>query len=467
MPPALASLLTAAFISFLFFLETRKQTEVNSALWLPVLWMIITGSRFPTQWLNLGARGADADGGVLDVIYFLTLIILGGRVLIARKIEISKLIANNHWIAAFFIFGFLSIAWSDFPFVAFKRYIKVLGHPIMALIILTDADPKAALRIVMKRSAYLLMPLSVLFIKYYPEYGRGFDSWTGEAFNNGVMLNKNELGYSCMLFGIFFFWNILTAKYIEDPKIRRYEILISAVFLYMICWLLSMAHSSTSLVSFLVGVSVIAVVGSKLVSKKYLGTYVITTVVVAVSLESAFDIREMIFDMLGEDSTLTDRTFVWADCLALVENPILGTGFESFWLGERLDILWAKWWWKPNQAHNGYIETYLNLGLIGVILLIGMIISAFRKSGRQSLTDLAMGRLRLGFLFAIVFYNYAEATFKAVHLVWTVFHIIAIEYPTPAVILTTLHAKGLSRNPAQSRYKKANIRKPNKPREIP
>jgi hypothetical protein len=36
----------------------------------------------------------------------------------------------------FFVYCFLAIFWSDFPFVAFKRWIKVLGQPIMALIVL-------------------------------------------------------------------------------------------------------------------------------------------------------------------------------------------------------------------------------------------------------------------------------------------------------------------------------------------
>lgn len=136
-------------------------------------------------------------------------------------------------------------------------------------------------------------------------------------------------------------------------------------------------------------------------------------------------------ELLGRDPTLTDRTEVWEDALALVSNPVLGMGFESFWLGQRLTILWSKWWWQPNQSHNGYIETYLNLGAVGVFLLFGILISTFRKISKQLIVEFNFSRLRLGFLFAIIFYNYTEAAFKAVHLVWTVFHIIAIDYSKP------------------------------------
>ena len=134
-------------------------------------------------------------------------------------------------------------------------------------------------------------------------------------------------------------------------------------------------------------------------------------------------------NLLGRDATLTDRTEVWHDALELQPDPIFGAGFESFWLGKRLDKLWEKWWWQPNQAHNGYIETYLNLGWVGIVLLAGMIIGTFGKISRALLTNFEFARLRLGFLFVILAYNFTEATFKGVHLVWTVFYLIAIDYP--------------------------------------
>jgi O-antigen ligase len=90
--------------------------------------------------------------------------------------------------------------------------------------------------------------------------------------------------------------------------------------------------------------------------------------------------------------------------------------------------MWAKWWWHPIQAHNGYIETYLNLGWIGLLILVGVLFATFRKSRRELLQNLEFGRFRLGVLFAIIVYNYTEAAFKNIHLVWTLFHLIAIDY---------------------------------------
>ena len=430
MPSSIAALLTAIFIVGLFLRE-RTRGEGQPALWVPVLWIAITGSKFVSQWLSLSATGGKSanltEGSPLDAFYFGALIVAGVWILAKRRVRVASIVRRNRWLFAFFLYSFLSILWSDFPDIALKRFIKALGHPIIALIILSDESPTKALQIVAKRCAYLLVPLSILFIKYFPEYGRGFDDWTGFAYNNGVMNNKNELGYVCMLLGIFFVWNLLVA-YGSSPKYRVEDCIVSAVFLAMIGWLLYMANSSTSVATTAIGVATLTLVRSPLMDRRRVGAYTVVGVVLLVFAEWSFGLYEQAITLLGRDPTLTDRTELWADTVALVTNPIVGAGFESFWLGSRLDVLWAKWWWRPNQAHSGYIETYLNLGVLGVILLIGVIVVTFRKITRQLRTNLDFASLRLGLLFAILFYNYSEAALKGVHLVWTFFYIIALDY---------------------------------------
>jgi len=386
------------------------------------------------------------EGSPIDAVVFLVLIAAGISILAKRHVNVGVIARNNRWLALFFVYCFVAIIWSDFPLVAFKRWIKILGHPIMALIVLTETNPQAAFRCLVKRAAYVLVPFSILFIKYYPEYGRGFSQWTGQGFNQGVTLNKNELGYVCMLLGLGFFWNLLQARKIENRRVRRQELLLSAGFLFMIWWLLSRAGSATSLACVVIGAGTMLLLGFRWVSKKYIGWYVVTGVLVFGAAETLLGVYANVVEMLGRDPTLTDRTEVWADALKLVSSPILGAGFESFWLGERLKALGTKWWWQPTQAHNGYIETYLNLGVIGVLILAGLIISTFGKIRLELLRNFEFGRLRMAFFFVILAYNFTEATFKGVHLVWTVFTLIAMDYPS-----TGGHLKAKFSKPAQER----------------
>jgi exopolysaccharide production protein ExoQ len=433
MSSRLALLLTLAFIFFLYRRDSKEENNVSGALWIPLVWFLITGSQFVSQWLSLlgvpmGATSPE-DGSPIDRVIFFSLILAGLYVLYRRRVTISEFARNNVWLTLFLVYCFLAILWSDFQFVAFKRWIKILGHPIMALVVLTDPDPIEAVRRLIKRAAFVLVPMSILFIKYFPEYGRGFDLWTGEAFNKGVTLNKNELGYSCLIFGLFFFWNALNAFKIEDRKRKRSELLLSVGFFALVWWLLSRASSATSLASMVVGMAAITVVALPFINKRHMGSYLVAGVLLFVAAEMTFGIYAKVIALLGRNPTLTDRTDVWEVALQLQPDALFGAGFESFWMGERLEKLWSKYWWKPNQAHSGYIETYLNLGYVGVFILAALFIATLRKIRLDLLYRPDFGRLRLGFLFAILVYNYTEATFKGVHLLWTVFYLIAIDYP--------------------------------------
>jgi exopolysaccharide production protein ExoQ len=433
MPPALALCLTLGFIVFLFRRESKEKTNVSVALWIPLAWFLITGSRFFSQWLViLGVPLGDStmeDGSPIDALVFLALIVGGFRVLGRRRVTLAEFARNNHWLTIFLLYCFIAILWSDFPLVAFKRWIKILGHPIMALIVLTDPNPQEAVRRLFKRSAYVLIPLSILFIKYYPDIGRGFDPFAGIGYNRGVTTNKNELGYDCMIFGLFFFWNTLLALRIENRKSKINELLLSVGFLAMVLWLLRISSSATSLSCIVIGSFTILALGLKFVNKRFIGVYLVVGILAFAVAEPIFGIYTGVLNILGRDATLTDRTEVWHDALRLQPDPIFGAGFESFWLGDRLDKLWAKWWWRPTQAHNGYIETYLNLGFVGIALLAGLMLGTFRKISLDLLRRFQFARFRLGFLFAILIYNFTEATFKGVHIVWTVFYLIAIDYP--------------------------------------
>jgi exopolysaccharide production protein ExoQ len=83
----------------------------------------------------------------------------------------------------------------------------------------------------------------------------------------------------------------------------------------------------------------------------------------------------------------------------------------------------------PNEAHNGYLETYLTLGSIGVFLLVGLFVATFWKIRRELFRNFEWGRYRLGFLAAVILYNWTEAAFKTLSPLWFIFYLIATDYP--------------------------------------
>ena len=450
MPPPVATLLTLALIIFLFRRDIRQKPDVSGALWLPFIWLMIPFSRPLSAWLNifgLPVSGAVSmeEGSPLDAWFFFALIAAGSCVLVKRQVSVSEVVQNNGWLIVFFLYCFISIAWSDFPFVAFKRWIKILGHPIMALIILTEPNPDQAVKTLLKRCAYLVVPVSILFIKYYPKLGRAFDEW-GTPMNTGITQNKNALGSDGMILGFFFFWYLLQTWQTERSTQRRNELRLIAGFLIGILYLLRLAHSATPVTSLCVGVLVVLFVGSRLINKNFIGTYLLTALVLLAVAELTFGISSSYSEALGRGSGLSGRTRVWSALLEVHINPVLGTGFESFWLARwRLQHMEGLFYYSINEAHNGYLETYLNLGLIGVFLMIVLFVATFWKIRLELFRNFEWARFRLGFLAAVILYNLTEAAFRTVSAVWFIFFIIAMDYPR-SYLASAQSSVGLARS---------------------
>jgi O-antigen ligase len=90
---------------------------------------------------------------------------------------------------------------------------------------------------------------------------------------------------------------------------------------------------------------------------------------------------DLVFLMLGRDSTLTGRTDIWAAVVhAVLKHPILGYGYAAFWdslSGETLDV-WRRIGFVARGAHNDYLDLCLSYGLVGVLFFIYMFAQYFK-----------------------------------------------------------------------------------------
>jgi O-antigen ligase len=117
--------------------------------------------------------------------------------------------------------------------------------------------------------------------------------------------------------------------------------------------------------------------------------------------------------------------------LSLVQNPWVGTGFESFWLGPRLQTIWKLYWWHPNEAHNGYLEVFLNIGWVGLALLVVFLASTYWKLFIAWRNNTLIGGLGLAYFFAGIVFNFTEAAFFRMQApVWIFFVLAAVGAPT-------------------------------------
>jgi hypothetical protein len=119
----------------------------------------------------------------------------------------------------------------------------------MMLIILSEHEPIKAAQFVFKTCTYVLIPLSVLFIKYYPTLGRHYSDWTGAASYTGVTTNKNLLGLLLMVSGLFLVWRI-SARWRAGGMARKWsdDVGVPILLLCMVAWLFQITDSKTSLI---------------------------------------------------------------------------------------------------------------------------------------------------------------------------------------------------------------------------
>jgi exopolysaccharide production protein ExoQ len=438
MPAPLALSVCVLFIFWLLARDRKWQDRVSIALWIPVLWALIIGSRPISVWLDPGAQVEDIDmleGSPLDRYVFLLLIVAALVVLWRRQTSWRKITTNNRWLCVFFLYLGLSVLWSDYPFVSFKRWIKDLGNPMMVLVIFTENDPVAAAKAVMLRCAYILIPLSVLFIRYFPDLGRYYDHFTWQYAYSGVSTTKNGLGMTLLVSGFFLFCRWLELRDGESGAWHRTEAMIHLALLLMTGWLLLVAHCATALVCTVLAACII--VGLKFpgirVGVKWLGVYSVVIGCGLVLLYMTFGLGDSLVQFVGRDATLTGRTDIWQLVLKANINPVIGAGYYSFWLGGRDKVLSESnmYSFKLNEAHNGYLETYLNSGVLGLFLLIVMLLYACGNIRRKVVAGAEFGDLRLALFIVALAYNLTESAFNRLNLIWFVLLMVIMRYPRP------------------------------------
>lgn len=432
----MSSVATAAVgfgILALFAIYRDPKSRTSPSLWIPTVWILLAGSRMVSVWFGspvdlMRTASQAGEGSPLDSVILSGLLMMGILVLVCRGERVLRLLKMNWPLLAFFGYCALSAYWSAAPELALKRWIKAIGDVVMVLIILTDRNRMEAIKRIITRIAFILMPLSVLLITYYPSIGRTYSLEDGYVTNIGVTTNKNMLGVICLVAGLGCVW--LFIKALHERRRRNRQLLALGAALVTIAWVFVLADSMTPLFCFLMGSMLIIMVNLPGTRKPSNVHIAVAAMMFAAALVFVFpEIFTAIIHAFGRNSTLTGRTDLWKALTAMDTHPWFGTGFESFWLGNRLEYLWSMFPWQPNEAHNGYLEVYLNLGWVGVILLANVLVVGYRHLIDVYRRDPMAGSLRLAYFAAAAAYNFAEAGFRMLDPMWIFLLLVIIAVP--------------------------------------
>jgi O-antigen ligase len=80
-------------------------------------------------------------------------------------------------------------------------------------------------------------------------------------------------------------------------------------------------------------------------------------------------------------AALTGRFPLWEQALQQADNDLIrGSGFGAFWNNDRTKIMGEELEWFPRHAHSAYIEMIVNLGYIGLGILLVLVLSMLATS---------------------------------------------------------------------------------------
>lgn len=436
MNPSIASLIFACGIGGLLYLDREKSPRVSMALWLPGIWIALIGSRPLSTWLGFApAANAQLEGSPLDAAAFAALLALAVIVLIRRNARTRTLLVANRAIVIYFLYCLISVAWSYYPDVSLKRWIKAVGDLAMVLVVATDEHLLVAIRRMVSRVGFVLLPTSLLFIKYFPHLGRGYDA-DGNLANLGVALTKNALGVTVLVVSLVVVWNLRSLLRHKDEHDGGRRLVAQGVLLAFGLTLFDMADCKTCIACFILGSFLMFASGRPAMAKRPARMHTLCVGLVLVAgLTLLLGGGQALTESMGRDASMSGRADIWPAALHAAPNAIVGAGFEGFWLSPNVRIfqqeLLDKGYWPGlvailNEAHNGYIEVYLNLGLVGLGLLIAILIKGYLNSIRIIQREPEFGGFVLASTAVAVVYGINEAGFRIMNPVWVLLLLVLV-----------------------------------------
>ena len=342
-----------------------------------------------------------------------------------------SVISGNKLASALLALMFLSVAWSIHPDVTFRRDVNYFSTILTACYLAERFDIDEIMRILSWGIAISVV-FSFLFVAAFPIDAIHQPSpWQGDEGGDiagdwkGVFSHKNILGH-VMTVGVFAELYILTATTQSIGRFMRHAALLGGCIVLII-----MSHSGTALI-----LTAIYLIGAFLFlllqrARQYFGVgLAMLAIVGSMIIFILFVYPNLLFGFLGRDATLTGRTELWALVLRFVwDRPLLGWGYSAMWLPDdnvTRAISDAVGWTVP-QAHNALLEVTLQLGVVGlVIVLTFIVVSIWRAMRCLAAGHYKLGMYSLTFFLAINISGITEFTLaQNQNIEWVVFNVLS------------------------------------------
>ena len=290
----------------------------------------------------------------------------------------------------------LSVIWSQYQPQTLMTVSMQLGGTLFALFLANHFGWRQLLNVLSNTVRFVLVsslffellaawvgPIEPLFPNYEGEPPAASYLWSqGNLFEGeriqGIVGNANLLAFVAAL-GLFLFLIelIVTAGKRWIPALS----IVLAIALFVLARSAGMTVA-IALITFAALVAILAE-GRTYAQRRVVYAWAFAALATVATVAALF--YRQLFDLLGRSPDASGRFFIWDKVLTLIlEKPTVGWGWTGYWIPgiepwEGLVVINSV---PMYQAHNAYLDVWLQLGLIGLTLFVAMITQGFVRAWR-------------------------------------------------------------------------------------
>jgi exopolysaccharide production protein ExoQ len=406
--------------------HTIWQNVITWALLLPLLYNsgVVLGNSQDRP-MDLLSPSTAGPWAVVNKSYMLFYALIVLWLLVSRWKTIFAIGQRQLWLVVMVCLALVSTIWSQDAGTTALRATWLAVDTCFILWFASSFEWKEQMQLLMLTGTVGAL-LSLAAVVAMPS--RGLDTMHDGAWQ-GVYYSKNHLARA-MLF------MLLPAFHLRMPK-RAVSNLLRLGYIALLLIVIVMSESKTAIILALFYVvywSALRIV-TRFNALTRIGLVALGLICLAVAAVFILPNLDAFLHIFGSDSSLTGRTTIWgALIISAMKHLSLGYGYQAFWVSgasEGTDAfarVYSLMHFTMSYSHSGYIDVVLQLGLVGLGIIIFSLIRMMLRSYSVFLRGWsAEAEWATGVLLITILYNIDEVTFiQQGGLNWMIFVLASI-----------------------------------------
>jgi exopolysaccharide production protein ExoQ len=394
------------------------QLALGWVLLIPMLYIAENGKFFPQAGdVDVAATGQTPGTPVWHKINLALFCLICLVLIVFRFPSVLALARRLKIVLAFPVLAILSCAWSADPRQSMVSGLILLIFTMFAIYVASRFSFQRQLELVML-VGMVALPTSIALALLVPTVGTTEAGWRG------------IFGHKQMCAAVSTLW-LITALHWKSSGM--YHKTLRAVCVVMSGVLIVMSQSRTGWALALVALLLSGAISllQKMPAKQGLLLLLFGVPLAVIAAYGLHAHSSIVLAAVGKDSTLTERTTIWAAVWdAALRHPILGYGFAAFWKGlygpsQNIVLVVG---WGLEQAQDGFLDIWLQIGAVGIVLLVSIIGRAMRNAlhGFYSEGNERYVRWCIVIILSTLIYNIGESSVGLLNMTWFLFLLACI-----------------------------------------